>query len=60
MVKAIAKQMITTERLGTRNVKGDANGPVTTYFISGEELEKYRAIPAPRDEKVKQSNSRIW
>lgn len=60
MVTAIAKQMITTERIGARNVKGDANSPVTTYFISGEELDKYRAMPAPSTARVKESNSRIW
>lgn len=45
------KQMITTERIGTRAVKGDANGPVTTYFLSAEELEKYRAMPSPQKSK---------
>ncbi|CAN7358956.1 hypothetical protein [Paenibacillus sp. LjRoot56] len=58
MANSIGKQMLTSAIIGTQNVKGDANSPVTTYFLSEEELEKYRALPAPRVEK--KTNSRIW
>lgn len=58
-ITSIAQQGMANEMKGTKT-KGTANGEVKEYKLSPEELEKYRAIPAPKEEKVKHTNSKIW
>lgn len=60
MANYITQQVSAINMQPTKNVKGDANGEVTTYFLSAEELEKYRAMVPPSTAKVKQTNSKIW
>lgn len=57
---SMAQQSLTTIMQPTKTIKGDANGEVKIYTLSAEELEKYRAMPAPKLPKAKDSNSKIW
>lgn len=59
MSNALNNQLMTIAMKGT-TLKGTANGEVKTYTLSPEELEKYRAMPAPSTARVKESNSKIW
>ena len=60
MATAMAQLGMQNEMGGTKRVKGDANSTVKTYFITGAELDRYRAMPAPSVEKNEHTKAKIW
>lgn len=59
MATALNRHLMSRSLKGT-TLKGDANSEVTSYTLSAEELEKYRAMPAQTISKPKGSNSKMW
>lgn len=59
MSNSLNNQLMSIAMKGT-TLKGDANSEIKSYTLSEEELAKYRAMPAPEQKNVKNSNSKIW